>query len=361
MTSIKKTLRRILKDKIQLEKEQLDGIHVMWDSDEDLFNLKAMIVGPSGTPYENGFFFFKINYTKKYPFEPPQVKFITGDGVTRFNPNLYIKGKVCLSILGTWHGPSWTSSQNLSTVLLSIQSLLNENPIINEPGWEKYKNSGRSKSYNRVLTHQVFSVTVLDQLNIAEKNTKSPFHKFFPIMKDYFCKNFDGYLCRLTDLKHLDTNIIDSKWQKLSNGRVVEKSAIFSIKVKYNYSEILHELINLYHVYCPDELIYTPDELLLLEDFSKVGETTKPEETTIVKNVSKDVILFSDFEDETLKTKLLGLGAKFRKSISKKVTVIVFDDKKMNLKKTKTKIANAQKYDIAVFNRTDFNTYLTTS
>ena len=52
MTSIKKTLRRILKDKIQLEKEQLDGIHVMWDSDEDLFNLKAMIVGPSGTPYE---------------------------------------------------------------------------------------------------------------------------------------------------------------------------------------------------------------------------------------------------------------------------------------------------------------------
>ena len=109
-----------------------------------------------------------------------------------------------------------------------------------------------------------------------------------------------------------------------------------------NYSEILHELINLYHVYCPDELIYTPDELLLLEDFSKVGETTKPEETTIVKNVSKDVILFSDFEDETLKTKLLGLGAKFRKSISKKVTVIVFDDNKMNLKKTKTKIANAQ-------------------
>ena len=90
-------------------------------------------------------------------------------------------------------------------------------------------------------------------------------------------------------------------------------------------------------------------------------ETTKPEETTIVKNVSKDVILFSDFEDETLKTKLLGLGAKFRKSISKKVTVIVFDDNKMNLKKTKTKIANAQKYDIAVFNRTDFNTYLTTS
>ena len=58
-----------------------------------------MIIGLQGTPYEKGFFFFDIEFTKKYPPEPPKVKFITGDGNTRFNPNLYIKGKVCLSIL----------------------------------------------------------------------------------------------------------------------------------------------------------------------------------------------------------------------------------------------------------------------
>jgi hypothetical protein len=28
----------------------------------------------------------------------------TGGGVARFNPNLYADGKVCLSLLGTWHG-----------------------------------------------------------------------------------------------------------------------------------------------------------------------------------------------------------------------------------------------------------------
>lgn len=37
-----------------------------------------------------------------------QVKFLTtGGGRCRFNPNLYNCGKVCLSLLGTWSGPSW--------------------------------------------------------------------------------------------------------------------------------------------------------------------------------------------------------------------------------------------------------------
>ena len=78
-----------------------------------------------------------------------------------------------------------TSSQNLSTVLLSIQSLLNENPIINEPGWTKYKNTNRSKSYNRVLTHQVMSVTVLKQLEIAELKKIT-----FPQILSYYERTF---------------------------------------------------------------------------------------------------------------------------------------------------------------------------
>ena len=274
MPNLKKTLKRILKDRKQLESESLDGIYVMWDNDEDLFHLKAMIIGPEGTPYHNGFFFFDIEFTKKYPFEPPKVKFITGDGYTRFNPNLYVEGKVCLSILGTWSGPSWTSSQNLSTVLLSIQSLLNENPIINEPGWTKYKNTNRSKSYNRVLTHQVMSVTVLKQLEIAELKEKSPFHRFFPIMKEHFCKNFDWYLCYLNDRTELDEKIVCKTYQKPSkSGGVREKSAIFGISIKYEYKKMLQDFINLYHTYCPDELVYTPEELKLMESYMEISKT----------------------------------------------------------------------------------------
>lgn len=37
----------------------------------------------------------------------------------------------------TWSGPSWSPAQSLSTVLLSIQSLMNEKPYFNEPGFEK--------------------------------------------------------------------------------------------------------------------------------------------------------------------------------------------------------------------------------
>ena len=36
----------------------------------------------------------------------------------------------------TWAGPAWSPAQSLSSVLISIQSLLNEKPYHNEPGFE---------------------------------------------------------------------------------------------------------------------------------------------------------------------------------------------------------------------------------
>ena len=60
----------------------------------------------------------------------------TSNGTVRFNPNLYRNGKVCLSILGTWEGPAWLPSQSIASVLMSIQSLMNNNPYFNEPGHE---------------------------------------------------------------------------------------------------------------------------------------------------------------------------------------------------------------------------------
>ena len=52
--------------------------------------LKALIVGPEDTPYENGLFEFDILLPLTYPQSPPQVKLVTtGHGRVRFNPNLY--------------------------------------------------------------------------------------------------------------------------------------------------------------------------------------------------------------------------------------------------------------------------------
>ncbi|CAH8495719.1 unnamed protein product [Schistosoma rodhaini] len=104
--------------------------------------LKALITGPPDTPYANGCFEFDIYAPPDYPNQPPLVEFCTtAKNTFRFNPNLYEDGKVCLSVLNTWHGSSeerWNpQTSSLLQVLVSIQSLIFvREPYFNEPGFE---------------------------------------------------------------------------------------------------------------------------------------------------------------------------------------------------------------------------------
>ncbi|XP_072351099.1 dual E2 ubiquitin-conjugating enzyme/E3 ubiquitin-protein ligase BIRC6-like, partial [Scyliorhinus torazame] len=73
--------------------------------EERLDIMKVLITGPSDTPYANGCFEFDVYFPQDYPNSPPLVNLeTTGGHSVRFNPNLYNDGKVCLSILNTWHG-----------------------------------------------------------------------------------------------------------------------------------------------------------------------------------------------------------------------------------------------------------------
>jgi ubiquitin-protein ligase len=117
---------------------------------------KAMIRGPSGTPYADCLLFFSFEFPQDYPFTPPKVTFLTGDGRTRMHPNLYVQGKVCLSILGTFAGPSWSANMTLETILLNLQSLLDENPLANEPAFTNGKlEDPRHKAYAEAVEHQM--------------------------------------------------------------------------------------------------------------------------------------------------------------------------------------------------------------
>ncbi|CAH3034214.1 unnamed protein product [Porites evermanni] len=161
---------RIQRDITNMYKEPPPGLHIAADED-DITKVHALVVGPRGTPYEGGFFYFLIFFTPDYPIKPPKVKLMTtGGGRVRFNPNLYANGTVCLSILGTWHGPAWSPAQTLSSLLISIQSLMNENPYHNEPGYEKRETSkGDSSKYNEVIQHETLRVGVCDMLEGAQK------------------------------------------------------------------------------------------------------------------------------------------------------------------------------------------------
>lgn len=121
--------------------------------------MKALIVGPKDTPYSLGCFVFDIYFPPSYPLDPPLVNLqTTGNGTVRFNPNLYNCGKVCLSLLGTWHGDNQTTKWNPSTssvyqVLVSIQAMiLVEQPYFNEPAYEAQRGTKegelRSSEYN---------------------------------------------------------------------------------------------------------------------------------------------------------------------------------------------------------------------
>jgi hypothetical protein len=96
--------KRIITEITTLKTGLPPGIFVRYaESRPDI--MKVVIIGPQGTPYENGIFEFDIFCDASFPNTPPQVLFkTTGGGRINFNPNLYADGKVCLSLLGTWQG-----------------------------------------------------------------------------------------------------------------------------------------------------------------------------------------------------------------------------------------------------------------
>jgi ubiquitin-protein ligase len=149
--------KRLMKDIRNAQEELMkqQGIWY-WMDESNMTKGYALLKGPEGTPYDGCLLMFSIQFPPDYPFSPPKVLFLTSDGKTRFHPNLYVEGKVCLSILGTFPGPSWSGTQSLNSVLLSILGLLDTNPLAHEPA---YTNGSlldaRHRDYADFVEHQM--------------------------------------------------------------------------------------------------------------------------------------------------------------------------------------------------------------
>lgn len=95
-------VKRMAKEREELEKassqEKSPDYFVIF-KDENNFQFDAYIIAPD-TIYRHRL--VKLHFEipqDDYPLKPPNVKFIQHTG-QRIHPNLYVDGKVCLSILG---------------------------------------------------------------------------------------------------------------------------------------------------------------------------------------------------------------------------------------------------------------------
>eukprot|EP00756_Hemistasia_phaeocysticola_P004569 Hpha_TRINITY_DN12898_c0_g2::TRINITY_DN12898_c0_g2_i1::g.24198::m.24198 len=155
--------------------------------------MRIVISGPEGTPYAFGLFVFDVHLPANYPHCPPQCKLrTTGGGTVRFNPNLYESGKVCLSLLGTWHGDGeetkWSAEKSsIYQVAVSIQSMiLVPDPYMNEPGNEAHRGTPEgekwSNDYNEGLRLATLRHAILGNIESPPEGCRDLIHNYYRLL-----------------------------------------------------------------------------------------------------------------------------------------------------------------------------------
>ena len=220
------TSKRLLNDIKQIIKNPLDKHGIYYYHDEsDMLKGYALIIGPKDTLYEGGAYLFEFNFPTDYPYSPPVLRYKTNNGNTRFNPNLYKNSKVCVSILNTWSGEQWSSCQNISTILLVLVSLLNNTPLLNEPGINSRHRD--FDSYHKSIQ--------FENLNYAVKKMIDPL---------YYPRGFKKLYEKYIDyLKNGGFDILINKIKALNKSENKEELTVslYGMKTMIDYENLLKE------------------------------------------------------------------------------------------------------------------------
>ncbi|XP_054979501.1 baculoviral IAP repeat-containing protein 6 isoform X6 [Sorex araneus] len=238
--------------------------------EERLDIMKVLITGPADTPYANGCFEFDVYFPQDYPSSPPLVNLeTTGGHSVRFNPNLYNDGKVCLSILNTWHGrpeEKWNpQTSSFLQVLVSVQSLiLVAEPYFNEPGYERSRGTPSGTQSSREYDGNIRQATVkwamLEQIRNPSPCFKEVIHRHF-------------YLKRVEIMAQCEEWIADIQ-QYSSDKRVGRTMSHHAAALKRHTAQLREELLKLP---CPDGL--DPDAAADAAELCSA--TAGPEETPL--------------------------------------------------------------------------------
>ena len=228
--------KRVLADRLLTKKEKQlyieNGIYYHYDDKKVNNKCSILIIGSfeHDNPYYGGFYLFDGTFPDQYPFQPPKVLAMTQGQNVRFHPNFYVNGKVCLSILGTWSGPPWTSCQNIGSVACSIKSLFIKEPIHQEPGWEKC-NPLKSKMYSQIITYKNLEIAIYYVVK-TKIHTDPLFKPFKELIEKKFIELYLSYIKLLKSLMYLDNTAFESP--------------IYRIKGRYNISNLLCKFKILY-------------------------------------------------------------------------------------------------------------------
>ena len=226
----KETIQRLLHDVKSIIKNPLtdNGIYYIHD-DTDMLKGYALLIGSSDTPYYGGYYFFTLVYPADYPHSPPKVTYCTNSNNIRFNPNLYTCGKVCVSLLNTWSGEQWTSCQTISTVLLTLCTLLCNNPLMNEPGITS--SHPDIKSYNEIIEYSNFNIAICDIFRKKSGVYMPFFDLFYSFIKKHFHENVDKFI-----------EICEKKNEKFEKKQTLFKTRIYNMVITVDYNTLLEKL-----------------------------------------------------------------------------------------------------------------------
>ena len=225
----REAMKRLAKDVKEIMNNPLTDSGIYYEhSESDILSGQALIIGPQNTPYVSGYYLFKFKFPHDYPHKPPVVTYHTNDGVTRFNPNLYRSGKVCVSILNTWKGPQWTGCQSITSILLCLcTAVLNDEPLLNEPGI--YKTHPDYTNYTQIIKYKNFDIAIAGML--VRKDIKEQ----FPELHAHMCEHF------LANYKNIMNSIVNAE----TDSKIVTTS-LYKMRVHIDYSRVKAKLENKY-------------------------------------------------------------------------------------------------------------------